>query len=307
MFIPRERSIWYATKNPSASNPFNFVNDISGVGSSTPDAITRVLGGIVFPDFRQQEIYYYTGPKELKSLTKGKVRRSIFNGISDPTNIYASFDSVNLEWTLFVPSSDETYVTMWRYNFRKDTWTFDEYTGPSCVVDVDRSSSSLAIDELPSTMDSLVGSFNDLSDPSSAPPQRLLGRSDGEIVTVVDGENVSDYPSLLYESQLEGKVHFLHDDRVLLFQEIYFTVYTDTAGDVVLDYSKDEGKSWTVAKSFTIGSAHFGKPIKLKWKKPLRAERFQWRLRTSNCNIEILDHTLMVEAEGEKQQTTGVS
>ena len=72
MIIPRETSIWIATQNPEASNPFNTFRAVPGVGTDLPGSIAIGKEKIIFLDSRSRDITIYSPGCIIKSGIRRK-------------------------------------------------------------------------------------------------------------------------------------------------------------------------------------------------------------------------------------------
>jgi hypothetical protein len=301
MVVARERSIWYTPKLPSGTNPFNFLQAVPGIGSNAPDAIVRIPSGIIFPDWRNEDVYIYSNTNEVRSVGR-RIVKDLFASISDPSRVFAGYNPTYAEYTIYCPQADD-YIIAWKYNLRFDAWTKCEYYGISAVSNVDNSRASTTIDELTGTMDSLASSYNDLSSTSQSPPQEIFGRIDGKIVTVVDGANLTDAnvgatASYAFSSDVRSKT-FKHPAGELEAHRLSFDFIPVSEGSMNLYYSKDDGVSWTSAKSWTFAAATLGKPIRVNWKQGKRFKRLQWKLECSTMDFELISYSGTLNVNGE--------
>jgi hypothetical protein len=185
LVVPRERSVWVATKNPQPQKPFNFYNAAPGVGSDLPYTIKVWEGGLIYADSRTGTVYLYTvgdRPDPIGRPNDKLFYRQLSQVGKD--DAFASYDSIQNEYTLVLPIPGSALYPAWTYNFRTKAWAYDEY--PNTVwslQDFDFATGYISIDELLGTIDGLVGTIDELSPPANLIPTRAFGMSDGNIVS----------------------------------------------------------------------------------------------------------------------------
>ncbi|KKL24405.1 hypothetical protein LCGC14_2415660, partial [marine sediment metagenome] len=90
MIIPRERSIWLATQNPDASNPFNTFRAVPGVGTDLPGSIAIGKEKIIFVDARTRDVTIYSPGQPIQSIG-GPIRDAILANITDPGALVSAY------------------------------------------------------------------------------------------------------------------------------------------------------------------------------------------------------------------------
>lgn len=293
LVITRERSIWLATKNPSASEPFNFFAAIPGIGCGCPHSIAVVPGGIAFADQRTQKVYVYTPGSEAPTSISTNIELDLFRAISDPLAVFGSFDNRNSEYSLAVPIPGTALVRVWTFNFRTQGWSYDERLNVSSIADVEAVGQELTIDDLVGTINGLIGTIDELENDSGSSTSRLYGRTDGEI----DIERLSalDDSGVAYTSNIESKT-FILPVTALYVARVRYEVYCTLETEFSLYYSKDGGNSWILARTDIITDLR--KPIYIEWNKQVKTKRFNFRIETPNGAWDILQYEINVYQSG---------
>ena len=67
-----------------------------------------------------------------------------------------------------------------------------------------------------------------------------------------------------------------------------------------IEYSKDGGSTWTVAKSVALVAD--GKVQKLKYKRSVRTSRLMWRLKSTTSKFKLLNYEVHVFPGGEPNE-----
>lgn len=292
LVIVRDRSIWVGLRNPSASDPLILKEAVPGIGSILPDAIARAGDSLFIPDYRSENVFIYT---PLSSITPigDKVKKGIFSAIADPAEVFGGFHPYNATYYLAIPAVD--YIKVWKFNLRSKAWSYDEYPDLSAISDIDTSTFSLTIDELPGMIDDLPGVIDDLGISSKQPPKLFFGYSNGELAN--PGSSIQDH-NQNFSHEIVSKT-FHEPTQELNIQSTRFTIIPYTEDGVIsLYYSKDGGNSFSLIRTWTITSDQVGKTIKVKRQRSLTSDRFQFKLVSTDCQYEIIEYAIIKSIGG---------
>jgi hypothetical protein len=300
--IIRQRSVWFATKQASASNPFYFFNKFPGVGCTCPFSVAHMPNGVIFFDIGTRDIWVVKTDGNLESIGFG-VRRQIAAAIQNPDTVFSSFKKNEREFTICVQSTATAIVKEWTYSFISKSWVYAERDSVTCIEDLNNGFAALTIDELIGTIDGLSTSIDGLATPTPNIPRRVYGRSDGEILaesdTIAIDQIISALPSQ-YVTDIQSKVYDPGTANLQL-AKFYSTIKPSSAGTIQLYFSKDEGNTFTLVHTFTISSNDIGKPITLMHKKMYVGGRVMWRLVSSDC--QYLQYNYYLKGYKAAQQT----
>lgn len=286
--ITRQRSIWLATFQPSATDPFNFFVSSPKVGCDTPRTIQAAVDGLIFYNFQSSTVYYYLPSSGLEEIS-GPIKRYLKSLITSPNNLFATFNQDTNSYTLFVENSNNSMVVGFTYNFSLKTWSTETYSNISTCIDLDYASSSLTIDELVGIIDDLEGTIDELGG-LVANSNRFFGYQTGELSTQPfffgfrDQESniVLDDEGEEFETVLDSKTLTLPiNNQYINIIELTVTPYS--TGSVKLWYSKDEGENWTLAKTKTFVSGNLWKSQLVKMFRMVTCRRIIWRATTTDC------------------------
>lgn len=299
LLIPREKSIWAATKNPSESNPFNAGAALPGIGSDCPRSIKVVPGGLAWLDTRTAQIYMWAlgGPPEEIGTP---VYSEIVRGISDPSQVIAGYDTTEGEYSVATPIAGTTVLRVWTHNRKNPSkpWVYDEVDALSLIADIDSPFSTvLSFDELVGTFDQLTGTFDSLAITSPpGKPARYYGYTNGEIYA--EDKNSETDAGVSFTTDIQSK-DFKGPDIDTYFSKISIKWQALRVGDLTLSYSKDHGRTWKVAKTITT---QINKPGSLVYHRVVRATSLRWRITSSNGAWDLLEYSIHVQPSGESTE-----
>lgn len=291
LIILRERSIWHATKLPTPQNPFNFYAAIPGIGCDCPDSIRVTTTGLAWVDTRTATVWNYM-PGQLPSPIGRPIEKSLINAISDPTQVFGSYGAKDFEYSVAIPQPGSSVVLVYTYNFRNQSWTYDEQPAITTISDGQFFSTGLTFDQLVGTFDDLTGTFDQLGG-SSLLQGRIYGVVGGDIWnenagSLRDGETIQgDGTGKAFSFNLTSKA-FTTEYSDEYFCKIRIDYQATIAGNLTLEYSKDSGNTWTTAK--TINYSVLNKPQIFMVKKTVKTRRFMWRLTSTLGAFEVLSY-----------------
>jgi len=303
MLVLREQSVWIATKNPIATNPFNFYAAFPGVGCDCPYSAVVALNNLVWLDTRTKTVWAYA-PNGTPEPIGRNVEKDILRAIDQKDRVFGSYNPTENEYSIGIPLAGSTGITrIWTFNFRTKAWSYDEMEVVSRIADIPFASSGLAIDDLPGTIDQLVGNINSLSPSDVSEYLRMYGRTDGEII--LEDTNTYTDPSVsgspdpnsgTYSFELESK-DFETEEIDSYFSRITFKLRAYASGSVRLEYSKD-GKAFVVAKTKTFTASDINKSVLLKFTKVLHCRRLTWRIVATNGSFDVEGFEIKVYPSG---------
>jgi hypothetical protein len=299
MIVLREQSVWLATKQPIAANPFNFFASIPGKGNKAPYSTAVIPGGIVWTDPRTRKIYVYIPGSEPESIGE-KIENQIFPAITDPDQVKGSYSTKEMEYSVLVPTGTE-YTRIWRFNFRNKAWAYHELPFVNSVGDVEAITEEIMVDDLVGFVDDLAGMVDDLGATVASTQQRIYGKTDGDIY--ISSPTTTGTPTGSLEVRIVSKNYYLPIETAgvvkLKFEFIVFALST-----INLYYSKDNGSSWTLAKTQMFLPQN--ETQLLIYHKYIRARKFTWKLECSMSNgegkWELLDYEVHLIPSGKTEK-----
>lgn len=332
MFVMRQRSLWIATKQPIASNPFYFRCSIPDIGSDCPNSIAVVKGGIAWADNRTRTIWAYVKNDEVPEYYYYnleriglKIETTFWQNVSDYTQIYGSYNSRTMDYTLCVPATSGNVVQRWTYNFRTKAWTGPAqlpttYAYQTAQSDVELSNfSGTTFGGLVGTFGGLTGTFAEMSGSvnSQINTTRLYGWSNGE-TSYEDPNSGFDYvpgapapsppifPSYTpVNSSITSKIYAFPSDDIVVGM-IRIGIRANTGGVLTLSASKN-GRSFVLLKSFTLNP---GDQQLVQFKKAFKCRNLQWLLQIGGTgawgtgqpdvnNLEVINYEIHIYRSGE--------
>jgi hypothetical protein len=297
MVLLRERSLWVATKNPIASNPFSFYADVPGIGCGCPFSTAVIPGGLVFADHRTQKVYAYTPGQQPTSISTN-IEKGLFASIDKPGEVFGSYDNRNNEYSLAVPLAGTSVVRVWTFNFRTQAWAYDERIGLSAISDIEGAAQELTIDQLVGNIDDLVGNIDDLVGEVSSATSRLYGYSDGTLqLERLSGDNDA---GLEYTARLVSKTFNLDITDQYICQ-VATEFYCRIPSTFLLYTSKDGGLNWTLARTDTITKVN--QPVLLTYNKQIKCRKFTFKIESTIGDWDLLNYGLTVYRSGPSRAT----
>lgn len=294
MVVMRERSIWLATKQPSATYPFYFAAAVPGKGCNAPYSIAVIPGGVAYIDSTTRKVNgFRPGMAEPESFGLA-IEKQLFSSLEDPAKVFASYNGKHNEYSVVVPTLGTNRI--WTFNFETKAWVYDELPAISCLNDIDGLGSFLAVDDLLGTVDSLVGTVDSLVGASSAAILRLFGRTDGDAWK--EDESVLKDNGTNFTTKVVSKNYFLEGVHAAVVK-LQFEFLINSVGSITLSYSRDAGVTWTQAKVFTFTYEDIGDVKVVTYLKNTRTRRFTWKLESQNCSWEFIDYEVHVVDSGE--------
>lgn len=292
MIILRERSIWLATKQPVAEDPFNTYAAVPGVGCNCPYSTAVIPGGIVFADQRTEKIYAYT-PGELPQSISTNIEKQLFASIANPLDVFGSYDNRNNEYSISIPLVGTAITRVWTFNFRTQAWSYDERVNLSCISDIEGAAQELTIDDLTGTIDQLIGTIDQLVGEVTSATSRLYGFSDGSLELERLAADIDD--DVPYTTSITSKTFYLPVIDAYVARTRYEFI-ARTPSIIALYYSTDGGKSWNLARTDTINDTD--EPYLLEWNRQVKCRKFTFKIVSTQGDWDLIDYELDVWRSG---------
>lgn len=290
MLIIRKFSLWGVTKQPVATAPFFFYTAVPNIGSDAPNSVQKIPNGLMWYDKRTSMVYEYLIGQQQPAEVGTAVINAIAEMVNDPSQIFSSYDPLEDEYMLAVPSGVSDVIRVWTYNRRTKAWWYDEYTKLSTITNAAFRTSTIKIDDLVGKIDNLVGTIDELS-PSVENTTRFLGFDNGHIghVEPLDDTDVGT-PT---EMSIISKTYKMPvvDMYVGQFRVEYQPLF---AGEFTVSYSKDGGETFTEYKTTRFTTADVGKRKLATYTKNINCRQFTWKLTSSAGIFDLLNYEVHV-------------
>lgn len=291
MLILRERSLWIATKRPVASNPFSFQAAFPSVGCDTPNSATQTQSGIIWYDLRSNNVYIYQTGSAPQAIGD-PVKDDILGAITNKDLVWGSYDKTDDTYFLTIPSSTSPITKIFVYRISTNSWSIDERENVYGVYPVDGGEGRLTYDQLAGIYDQISGanaSYDVIGLTSEQPPQVYYGYTDGELGKESDVDTNSEefiWESKIYRSPVGD----------LMVSRIMVLYHPTRNGSMTLEYRRNGG-SWINYKTVTFNGVQGRSRAYVT--KLIRANDFQWRIRSSTGNFKLLEYRIDVSASPE--------
>jgi hypothetical protein len=311
MVVMREKSIWIATKQPIAHDPFNFSSAIAGIGCDSPFSIKIIFGSsLAWLDRRTATVYVWTPGGQPEPIGR-PVERTLLDGINDPKGVFGSYDPIHNEYSVCIPLVGSDVVACWTYNFRTQAWTYNEYLGLSSFDNTELATGGVTIDELVGTIDDLVGTIDELSPFDEAVHETVLGRTDGSLM-IFDETVDTDAPfgflthtggqrsitPVVFETDIIFKT-FDIPDFDLVIQRFIIEYINRLGGDINFLYSldgNDTNQFWRGAR--TITAAQLDSKLLFKYVKAIRSRKFTMRITATSGRFDLTRYEVYAVPSG---------
>lgn len=289
MLILRKFSLWGATKQPVATSPFFFATLVPNIGSDAPYSVQQIPNGLIWYDKRTSMVYEYLIGQQAPTPVGVQVNTTITAMVSDPKDIFSSYDPLEDEYMLALPTQS-TVVRVWIYNRRTKAWSYDEYDNLSSITNTAFNSSSLKINDLVGKINDLVGKIDGLS-PSVEATSRFFGFSTGNIAKVNPLDDKDEITPCSMELQSKTYTMPVVDYYVGQFRLDY---QPRTAGSFTVSYSKDAGDTWTEYRTVTFSATDVGKRKLATFSKNLKCRQFTWKVESSGGICDLIGYEIHV-------------
>jgi hypothetical protein len=297
MVIPREKSIWLATPQPVASDPFKTFRSVPGVGTNLPGSIAVGRELLVFLDSRMRDISIYRPGQNIESIGIA-IRDSILKDFQDADSVFSTYFTSEQEYLIGFETS--TTIRVWVFNFLTKSWSFYEIPNCTSLNITDDRTPYTSFDDLLGTFDGLPGTFDELSGTPTDVPSLIYGFAGGEI-TKEDPEAESDslegLPESFYTFELQSKEYKKAKDDITVTR-IEIEYQATVSAPITLQYTKNGGIDWITAKTIPTKT---GKVQILKFRKQIRTRRLMWRLLATSGKFDLLGYELDIASGGESR------
>lgn len=271
LIIPREHSIWQGTKNPVASFPFSFYS-IAKIGCNAPYSAVPTEHGLVWFDQRTATVWAYEVGGGLNSIGR-PIDNALIRNIDAPSKIFASYNPIENEYILCIPTVGSGIVKCWTFNFRSKAWVYDEIPNIVSADDVDIASGGVTIDDLVGTIDQLTGTIDELSPAQVVTPTRSYGKLDGNII--VEDPNTYTDAGAEYETEFISKLFELPTvDNII--NEVRIEYFLDGAVQAEL-YIQRDGRDFVLVKALNL--TKIGSTQLYRFTKQIRCRQFAWKFK----------------------------
>lgn len=291
MLILRERSLWTATKRPVASNPFAFQAAFPYVGCDTPSSAVQTRNGIVWYDYRTNQVYSYEVGASPTPIGD-PIKNTLFNAITDRDLVWGSFDPVDNTYYLTIPSTTSTNSRIFLFNFNTGSWSYDDRVKAYGVYPLDGGPGRLNYDQLTGTYDQLtaaVADYNAIGVTAASPPVNYIGYSDGVLKYEVEADTGSE------EFNWTSKVYRLPSgDQMIARLMILFEPLR--SGAMTVQYKKNNG-NWTTYR--TVSFTGVDGRTRQYFTKLVRANEYQWRITSSTGDFKLLEYKIDISVSPE--------
>lgn len=286
MLIIRKFSLWGATKQPVATNPFFFYTAVPNIGSDAPYSVQQIPNGLMWYDKRTSMVYEYLIGQQEPVPVGVSVSPEITQLVGNPRTVFSSYDPLEDEYLLNVPLNSSSIVRQWVYNRRTKAWSYSEYENLSSVTNTAFTTSSLKINDLIGKINDLVGKIDSLS-PSVEGTARFLGFTDGVVAKVNPLDNTDNGVPALMCVVSKTFVRPVVDFYVGQLRVEYFV---KSAGNFNVSYSKDNGLTWTLYKTVTFNVNDIGRRKLATFIKNIKCRQFNWKLESSSGIFDLIGY-----------------
>lgn len=304
LIILREKSIWLATKQPSAINPFNAYAAVPGVGCDSPYSAKITNYGLAWLDRRTKTVYHYT-PGSTPDPIGRPIENSLLKNITDPDIVFAIYDPLDDAYSICIPSVASLIVQVWTFYFKNKAWVYNEFENLSSFDETELLTGSISIDDLIGTMDELTGTFDDLSPVVESTSERIYGFSDGGLA--IPSSSAADDRGVSFLTDLISKSFMLPSSDTYVAMVVVEYV-AKIAGTISIWYNADDGADSPIAHAFIHGVSDqptvLNKRRVLTFRKVVHSRTFAFAIRSTEGQFDILGYEVWVTPSGEVSMST---
>ncbi len=285
MLILRERSLWLVTKQPSASDPFQFQASFPTLGCDTPASATQKRNGIIWYDRRTNQIFDYTIGQSPTPIGDG-IRSLLGSRVTGTNLVQGTYDPINDRYHLLVFSNTSATTTVFVYDFRTQAWSYDEFANFYSISALDASAPALMIDDLAGNIDDLIGNIDDLINSQVNQANLYYGSTTGELYEEDNSADTDDGAS--FSTVMASKVYNLPTDDISV-SRLLFKLDVRRPGSFDLEYSRDGGVTWTAYKTVTLATS--GRHI-ITAPKQITTSEYSWRITSTAGLFDIIEYRI---------------
>ena len=295
LLITREQSLWVATKQAVASEPFIPRAAIPKIGFGCPYATAVIPGGVIGADHRTRKVYAYT-LGDMPVAISDRVERDIFRAITDPEEVFGSYNHALQRYTLGIPLAASGITRLWTFDMRTQSWVYDERAGIASVNDIEGIGDELYIDELVGMIDDLVGNIDDLKASTGIATTRIFGYTDGSLRQ--EDPDATDDDGTAFTSVLTSKTWTLPETDEHI-SKVRFEVFCRKQSTFELYISKDDGLNWTLKRVDTVTTIN--EPVVIIWTGNFRCRRFTFKIENSDGDWDLISYEVRVYQAGDSR------
>ncbi len=292
MIILRKRSIWLATQNPTASNPFNTFRAVPGIGTDLPGSIAIGKEKIIFLDARTRDVVIYSPGQPLQFIGS-PIRNTILANITDSSTLSSTY--LENEDEYYVTITEASTIKIWAVNLKTSAWQYDEIPNLTSIDALAGFSSYTPFNDATGTFDAASGTFDAASTTPVVIPKLVYGFNTGLLLQ--EDSSVQQDNSVNYTFELRSK-EFKNVKEDLVITRILIEYQATVSGTIILQYSRDGGTTWLTGKTVVTNT---GKVRKIILKKAIRAERLMWRTTATDGQFSILGYEVDISVAGESK------
>lgn len=293
----REHSLFIGTKNPVASNPFNFYNAVPKIGCNAPWSAASYERGVIWFDSRTSTVWLYEVGGGLEPIGK-PIANEIIKNINDPLTIFGSYNPLESEYIVCIPVVGSTMVRSWTFNLATKAWTYDEIDGICSADDVDISSGYVSIDDLVGTIDDLgTVTIDSLTPVVVTKPTRAYGRVDGEVL--VEDKNATLDGGVAFVTEFESKLFELPEDDMIV-ATVRVEVIAQQEVELDLYVQKNGGDFKVVKAGVTVDELN--KTIVIQYNKQIRCRQLAWKVVASGGVFHLVKYEIQVYETGKSKR-----
>lgn len=292
MLLLRERSLWIATKRPVASNPFQFQAAFPSVGCDTPFSATQTRNGIIWYDYRTNQVYLYEVGSQPQPVGDA-IRVTLRNAITDVSLMWGSYDNINNTYFLTVPTTASTTARIFVLNLNTGSWSYDDRLQVYGVYPLDGGSARLVIDQGVGTINSQVGTINNAGVVTAATARNYFGYRTGEI-SYEDAVDTDTITASSLQMEWRSKI-FRYAKSDMMISSVMLLYQGVRNGSFSLQYCKNGG-AWQTYKTITVTDTTRRRAY---LRKLIRANEFQWRVTSSSGDFKLLEFRIDVSESQE--------
>lgn len=308
LVILRERSIWHATRNPVAENPFRFRQVVGDHGCDLPRTAVKVgqaavrtefssgqAGNqIIFADYRTKGVWSYRPGARPQRISR-QIEDQLYQDLESLIWAEAAYDPFKQEYHLGLATDEQNpdvLTKVWIYSLQHNAWSYDEgeYTALGSLL---TRSDITQIDELQGITNDLAGTIDSLSPEKIDTPGAMRGTSTGEVLYEKAGE-VEDYDGVSFQF-LYRSPNFGSLQRRRQFQRLVAQMECVTEGDLTFEISNDR-TNWRRAITKTIPE---GDREKMGVRNQNLSGDDLWvRFRTETAGVRLFNYWLKILEKG---------
>lgn len=308
----RSQSIWQVGNTGDFDSPFAFTRLFTYVGSRWPSTVVATPQGVIcMGDTGQIWFINSSGYKDI-AFNIHNLTTSMEQGFKRLA--MAAYDLKRNEYRLTRPDINSLTAQMvLRYSIEKDAWTEDVYPFPIRSIAYTQFVKKLTVDELTGSVNSLVGTMDDLGVGVRNPGTVYTMPGDGKYVVRDDSLKSS---LALRDTNFAGaraasgfriesgdvKV----GDPIKRQEFIEMICWYEAATDVTLnfDYSYDGGVTWALA-SQKVAPATNGRPRAIKVQRTADREHLQFAVSTeATPDVKIISFQAVMREGARTVDTT---